>query len=316
MSGKRLCAVFAGVLVFAFAWTWAQAGDEQKALKKAVGYLVKNQAESGGWPLVVGQGEPEAETTAWAVRALVLAGGNKKAIENGVRFLLKAQKDSGSVNDNSAHTAFLIMALDAAETGKKEQAKAVQWLIASQNEDGGWGRSPKTPSLSIYTAVALKALSAAGSGQQEKAPVNKALAYLESIQNPDGGWPMPKGGNSLALGTAWVLNAFAHFNITKGNPLVDKGLEFLMRCRKTRNGGFSIVPPAPEDPEITAYATLALIAQKAHPDAAKEAAYYLAAVQVPDGAYISNTPMEFKKQRKKNVQTTCFVIWALKAAGY
>ena len=316
MIGKRWCAALAVVVLVSFAWTWAQAGDEQKALESAVGYLLKNQAESGGWPRVVGEGQPEAEPTAWAVRCLVLTGGKKEAITNGIRFLLKAQKESGSVDDNSARAAFLIMALDAAGTEKKRQAKAAQWLIANQNPDGGWGRSPKTPSLSIYTAVVLKALATAGSEKSDKASVSKALAYLESMQNPDGGWPMQKGGKSLALGTAWVLNAFADFNVTKGNPLVGRGLEFLMQCRKKHNGGFSIVPPAPEDPEVTAYVMLALVAQKANPDAVKQAAHYLTAVQLPDGAYISNTPMQFKKKRKENVQTTCFVIWALKAAGY
>ena len=50
MIGKRWCAALAVVVLVSFAWTWAQAGDEQKALENAVGYLLKNQAESGGWP--------------------------------------------------------------------------------------------------------------------------------------------------------------------------------------------------------------------------------------------------------------------------
>ncbi|MEW6138530.1 MAG: prenyltransferase/squalene oxidase repeat-containing protein [Thermodesulfobacteriota bacterium] len=293
----------------------AWAIEEERALVKAAQYLSQSQTSAGGWPLVAGEGDAEAETTAWAVRALIIANGDPQSIENGVSFLLKSQNGAGSVNDNIAHTAFFVIALDAAGKGTDERTKAIDWLIKSQDEDGGWGRHPTSPSLSIYTAVALKALAQAGK-KSEDPVVRKALEYLEAIQNPDGGWPMPKGGNSLALGTAWVLNALADFNVTRGTPLVDKGLDFLMQCRKVRNGGFSIVPPAAEDPEITAYAMLAMAAQKVQRDALKDAAYYLAAVQLPDGAFVSDTPMEFQKQRKKNVQTTCFVVWALKSAGF
>lgn len=301
--------------VLTMVWASAHAGTEEKAVAKAREYLMKNQHSSGGWPLVVGEGDPEAETTTWAVRALILTDGDRKAIEKAVQHVLKARKESGSLNDNTAHTAFLVMALDTAKVNKAEIARSVDWLLKNQHPDGGWGQSAKGPSLSLYTAVALKALALAGKKADDPA-VKKALDYLRSIQNPDGGWPIPKGGKSLALGTAWVLNALADFNIAKGDPGVDKGLAFLMKCRKQYNGGFSIVAPAPEDPEITAYAMLALAAQKAHPEAVEDAAFYLSAVQLPDGAFISNTPMEFKKKRKKNVQTTCFVIWALKAAGH
>ncbi len=75
--------------------------------------------------------------------------------------------------------------------------KAVQWLVATQNEDGGWGEDgssykldyrgyEKAPSTASQTAWALLALMAAG--EVEHAAVGRGIAYLAQNQRDDGLW--------------------------------------------------------------------------------------------------------------------------------
>ena len=75
--------------------------------------------------------------------------------------------------------------------------KAVQWLVAIQNEDGGWGEDgtsykldyrgyEKAPSTASQTAWALLGLMA--SGEVEHAAVRRGIAYLAENQGADGLW--------------------------------------------------------------------------------------------------------------------------------
>ena len=75
--------------------------------------------------------------------------------------------------------------------------KAVDWLVAIQNPDGGWGEDgasyrldyrgyEKAPSTASQTAWALLALMAAG--EVEHAAVGRGIAYLAQNQGQDGLW--------------------------------------------------------------------------------------------------------------------------------
>jgi squalene-hopene/tetraprenyl-beta-curcumene cyclase len=75
--------------------------------------------------------------------------------------------------------------------------KAVQWLVAIQNEDGGWGEDgssykldyrgyEKAPSTASQTAWALLGLMAAG--EVEHAAVRRGVQYLAVNQGDDGFW--------------------------------------------------------------------------------------------------------------------------------
>ncbi len=68
---------------------------------------------------------------------------------------------------------------------------------------------------------------------------------------------------------------------------------------------------APEDPEVTSLAIIALAALSGQEEAVVRAAACLSIVQHPDGAFTSSMPMQFNNVAKKNTQTTLFVIWAL-----
>ena len=77
--------------------------------------------------------------------------------------------------------------------------QALDWLVAHQNPDGGWGEScgsyvdsffrgvgPSTPS---QTAWALLALLAAG--ETDSPPTRRGLQYLADTQQEDGSWDEP-----------------------------------------------------------------------------------------------------------------------------
>jgi len=188
--------------------------------------------------------------------------------------------------------------------------KGVTWLWQTQKKDGGWGPNPKGPNLSIYTAVAIRALLAAGLPIDDMM-VKKGVEYLMSVQNKDGGWGVPKGGRSLSLSTAWAIYAMLEAGIPRYDDSIRKGVKWLLNVQLQHNGGFCFFKLMPPDPELTAYSILALNAASIRGKPIEDALYYLEAVQLPDGAFMSRVPKEFKKKNKKNTQTTCFVSWAV-----
>jgi prenyltransferase beta subunit len=140
----------------------------------------------------------------------------------------------------------------------------------------------------------------------------KALDYIVSMQEPNGAWSRLKGEFPPETEpTSWAVKVFAMNGLEKER--VEKGTAFILKVQKP-SGGFSMVPAAPEDPEVTAYAIMGLDKIPGKKDAVVKAADYLAKVQLPDGAYVSDSPQQFDKKAKKNTQTTCFVAWALSEA--
>jgi len=295
---------------FLFGITQGALASPESSLNKAIAYIVKVQQPDGGWQLIAGEGHSEVETTAWATRALLLTKKNKAAAEKGIAFILKHQKPSGSWNNNVAHTAFAIWTLADAGTGKEAIRNGVTWLWRVQKKDGGWGAAPKAPNLSIYTAVAIRALLAVGLPIDD-VMIHKGVEYLISVQNKDGGWGVPKGGRSLSLSTAWALYAMLEGGIPKYDDSVKKGLKWLLNVQLQHNGGFCFFKFMPPDAELTAYSIFPLLAAGIIGKPIDDALYYLEAVQLKDGSHMSRVPKEFKKRNKKNTQTTCFVAWAI-----
>ena len=93
----------------------------------------------------------------------------------------------------------VLCALNAAGVDQKVPMfrKAVQWLVAIQNPDGGWGEdgtsyrldyrgNERAPSTASQTAWALLGLMAAG--EVDHAAVGRGIAYLARNQTADGVW--------------------------------------------------------------------------------------------------------------------------------
>jgi squalene-hopene/tetraprenyl-beta-curcumene cyclase len=85
--------------------------------------------------------------------------------------------------------------------GKPPIRRAVAWLEAHQNADGGWGEdlrsyddpaawSGRGASTASQTAWALLALLAAG--ERDSAAVERGVRWLAETQRPDGTWDEPQ----------------------------------------------------------------------------------------------------------------------------
>jgi squalene-hopene/tetraprenyl-beta-curcumene cyclase len=153
---------------------------------------------------------PSADVTAHVVELLARRAGYEGAVQRGIDYLLAEQEEDGSwfgrwgVN-HVYGTGAVLPALEAVGFPQDHPAirRAVAWLEAHQNEDGGFGedcrsydrgdagiawrgRGESTPS---QTAWALIALVAAGEARSECA--SRAVGWLASTQRRDGGWEEP-----------------------------------------------------------------------------------------------------------------------------
>ncbi len=150
---------------------------------------------------------PSADVTAHVVEMLAaLDRGDAQPAQDGVQWLLDAQEADGSwfgrwgVNyvygTGAAVPALVAAGVDRADPCVR---RAVAWLEAHQNKDGGWGEDPRSyderawigrgTSTASQTAWALLALDAAG----ERSPaVRRGVRWLADAQREDGGWDEPQ----------------------------------------------------------------------------------------------------------------------------
>lgn len=117
---------------------------------------------------------------------------------NLVSELLASRRDNGSYHGWPNSTAFAVIALRAA--GVSGVQKSLDWLRRVQNDDGGWGDTPGSPSTTDGTGAVMQALSpdskAAGSG----------LYYLRHhAQQKGGGFPLGGNGAVNTMSTAWAI---------------------------------------------------------------------------------------------------------------
>ena len=278
-------------------------------IEGAASYIARHQNDDGGWPLMP-DGESDVEVTAFAMQALMLKGwgSGSSVIRRGVSYLVKHQKSDGSWNGNTAHTIFAAIALKRAEAVEYWQAQfnGLKWLEETQKESGSWGREIRQPGNPLYTGAVLTGLGLLDFDRESEL-VTKAADWLASRINYDGGWSMEQGlrARSSVMVTSWVLQGLSiAYNI-------DEQLAWLKQMQND-DGGFGMWKGAPSDPEVTAYAILALVIGEDPLNADQVALRYLREVQQEDGSFVSATPIELKEPMA-NLQTTSFALWAIYA---
>ncbi len=205
-----------------------EVGSGRGAVDRASRWMAGMQSANGGWGAFDADNDaewlykipfcdfgavtdpPSADVTAHVVELLAREGGYEDAVRRGVEYLLAEQEEDGSwfgrwgVNHVYGVGAVL-PALEAVGFPPDHPAlrRAVAWLEAHQNEDGGFGedcrsydrgeaglawrgRGESTPS---QTAWALLGLVAAGEAGSECA--SRAVAWLCRTQKRNGGWDEP-----------------------------------------------------------------------------------------------------------------------------
>jgi squalene-hopene/tetraprenyl-beta-curcumene cyclase len=190
-----------------------------------IAWLLALQNRDGGWPTFCkGWGllpfdRSGADLTAHALRALAVvrtrdpkrhkgfAGLSvEPAIERGLRYLARQQRRDGSWiplwfgNQHAPHeenptygTARVLAAYRALGLRDSTQAtRGVNWLLAAQNPDGGWGGNAHTPSSVEESALAVEAL--LDYGPHAQPAVTRGLAWLlDAVERGNFLQPAPIG---------------------------------------------------------------------------------------------------------------------------
>jgi squalene-hopene/tetraprenyl-beta-curcumene cyclase len=154
---------------------------------------------------------PTEDVTARCVSMLAQIGDlpkNSPACAAAVDYLRRTQRADGSWHGRWGMnyiygTWSVLCALNAAGVDHADATfrKAVGWIAATQNPDGGWGEDgtsykldyrgyERSPSTASQTAWALLGLMAAG--EVGHPAVERGIAYLAQTQGRDGFWDEPR----------------------------------------------------------------------------------------------------------------------------
>jgi squalene-hopene/tetraprenyl-beta-curcumene cyclase len=195
------------------------------AIARAREWIVGMQSKNGGWGAFDADNTyeylnqipfsdhgalldpPTADVTARCISMLAQLGerrGNSYELDKAIEYLERTQEKDGSWYGrwgmNYVYGTWSVLcALNAAGVDRSSSVvrKAVDWLLAIQNDDGGWGEDSESykpdykgyepaPSTASQTAWALMGLMAAG--EIDTPAVKKGVAYLTSTQASDGFW--------------------------------------------------------------------------------------------------------------------------------
>lgn len=241
-----------------------------------------------------------------------------------VLMALRAQFDAAAPSDETAPAELRLVAKAAAsaQAAREELAtidraaaaidRGLCWVLAMQNDDGGWGAfdrnndrqflcyvpfadhnamiDPSTPDLAGRALEALGKL-----GRRVCDPVvDRAVAYLRKTQEPDGSW-FGRWGVNYIYGTWQALAGLAEVGVPPSDPMVIAGANWLLDHQQDC-GAWGESADSYERPELrgqgpatasqTAWALLGLLAVglKQHP-AVTRGIDYLLATQQQDGTW-------------------------------
>lgn len=115
---------------------------------------------------------------------------------------------------------------------REKLAKAIELIVTTQNDEGGWRYQPQRAdadiSVTVCQVMALRAARNAGIYVPSET-IDRCIDFVKRCQNPDGGFTyMLQGGASRFPRSAAGLVALYSAGIYKGDP-VEKGLNYLSK---------------------------------------------------------------------------------------
>jgi squalene-hopene/tetraprenyl-beta-curcumene cyclase len=212
-------------------------------------------------------------------------------------------------------TAMVLMALSkyAPTSGAASVAarqRGLRWLLALQNQDGGWAAFDRDinreiltqvpfadhnamldPSCPDITARVLEALGYLGH-DTEHPQVRRALGFLERTQDRAGCW-IGRWGVNYLYGTWQVLQGLQRIGYPREAPMMRKAVEWLRETQQP-GGGWGETCRSYDDPSLkgqgeptasqTAWALLGLLAaSEENSTTVRSGIQYLLDTQRPDG---------------------------------
>ncbi len=174
--------------------------------KKGLRWLTNLQNADGGWPpFCKGWGKLPfdrscTDITAHALRALLANGqGDSISVARGFRFLEKMQHEDGSwtplwfgsqqtpdLRNPVFGTARVLMAFGEFNRTERACESGINYLLSSQNEDGGWGAACGVASMIQETALAVSALSFFRKQGKVSAVILKGIGRLTKFVEQNG----------------------------------------------------------------------------------------------------------------------------------
>lgn len=300
-----------------------QAGGLQSdnpAIRQAVEWLLDRQisrpgdwsetvkAEPGGWCFEHNNDfYPDCDDTAMVLMVLreLFAENQEPAGIVPPELRLVSEETVCAADDTRRHMAMIDRSASAIDRGLK-------WLLAMQNDDGGWGAfdrnnnrqflchvpfadhnamiDPSTPDL---TGRVLEALGELGLRLGHPA-VDRCVAYLRRTQEADGSW-FGRWGVNYVYGTWQALTGLVRVGVSTDDPAVVAGANWLL-AHQQPCGAWGESPDTYADPRLrgqgpptasqTAWAVLGLLAAglEHHPAVAR-GVQFLVERQQADGTW-------------------------------
>ncbi len=258
-----------------------------------------------------------AESTRWLLAKEIRTEGDwcvrKKGVEpSGWHFQFR--NDFYADIDDSAMVLLALhrSASRAAPDVHAATKRAVAWLLAMQNKDGGWAafdvdidnevltkvpfadhNAMLDPSCADITARILEILGTLGY-RADNPQVAKGLDYLWRTQEPEGCW-YGRWGVNYVYGTWQVLQGLRALDYPMDHPALQKAADWLESVQQ-QDGGWGETCASYDDRALmaqgdttasqTAWAVLALVsAGRADSEAARRGVQYLMDTQKPDGSW-------------------------------
>ena len=254
--------------------------EQEAAVERGLAWLAANQSADGSWPGKIGyklnsnynvtaSDRGHLGVTALACMAF-LAGGHLPGrgaygpvVERGLAFVLSCVQDDGYIThsgtrmyDHAFATLFLaeICGMTHREDVKKQLQKAVDFIVKSQNQEGGWRYEPyaveSDMSIVVCQVIALRAARNIGI-RVPKSTVDRAARYVvDSAVTRDNSEPVGNRFNGYGndIGTFHYqrdVHSRSSFPLTAAgvtalhglgiysDELIKKGLDYLARNLST-----------------------------------------------------------------------------------
>ena len=252
-----------------------------KQIRHRGDWAKKVAAEPGGWCFEhANDFYPDSDDTAMALMALRAQFADPpqplEALPPELRLVAEGTAGAPEAGEKLAAMKKTTEAID----------RGLRWILAMQNDDGGWGAfdrnnnrkflchvpfadhnamiDPSTPDL---TSRVLESLGRLGRRVGDPA-VDRAVAYLRRTQEPDGSW-FGRWGVNYIYGTWGGLTGMIEVGVPKEDPTVVAGAHWLLNHQQP-GGGWGESPETYQKPHLrgqgpptasqTAWALLGLLA--------------------------------------------------------
>jgi len=174
-----------------------------------------------------------------------------------VAALAKRRRGNGSFEGWPSSTAFAILALRDAGAGGLDSS--ISWLVKVQNDDGGWGDTPGSPSTADGTGAVLQAIPGTEAAKH-------GLGYLRKAQRPSGGFALGGAGSVNSQSTAWAVQGMLAMGRDPASVRSDgkSALDYLS-ARQNADGSFAYSPSSDQTPVWVTGQALAAVAGDSFP---------------------------------------------------